>query len=157
MGDAVNRAARFQTAADPGTVLISDDTRRLAAPFFEFEDRGMVAVKGKAEPGPAPPRVGGPAGARRGGAGARYRRSQLVARRALRGNAHAALLFYRAAPGTRPDCIGDGRSRPGQISPGRRVSRLADAHCRGQGEASLAGRPLVLLRDLDAVRALDRK
>ncbi len=50
MGDAVNLAARMQTAADPDTVLISEHTYRLAARFFEFEDRGMIAIKGKAEP-----------------------------------------------------------------------------------------------------------
>jgi tetratricopeptide (TPR) repeat protein len=50
MGDAVNLAARMQTAADPGVLLVADNTYRLAAPFFEFEDRGKVTVKGKAEP-----------------------------------------------------------------------------------------------------------
>jgi class 3 adenylate cyclase/tetratricopeptide (TPR) repeat protein len=50
MGDAVNLAARMQSAADPGTVLIADNTYRLAAPFFECEDRGQITVKGKAEP-----------------------------------------------------------------------------------------------------------
>ncbi len=50
MGDAVNLAARMQTAADPSTVLVADNTHRLAGPFFEFEDRGKISVKGKAEP-----------------------------------------------------------------------------------------------------------
>ncbi len=50
MGDAVNLAARMQTAAEPGTLLVADNTYRLTAPFFEFEDRGKISVKGKAEP-----------------------------------------------------------------------------------------------------------
>ena len=50
MGDAVNLAARLQTAADPDTLLIAENTRRGAAPFFEFEDRGRISVKGRAEP-----------------------------------------------------------------------------------------------------------
>jgi class 3 adenylate cyclase/tetratricopeptide (TPR) repeat protein len=50
MGDAVNLAARMQSAADPGTTLIAENTYRGAAAFFEFEDRGKLSVKGKAEP-----------------------------------------------------------------------------------------------------------
>jgi len=40
----------MQSAAEPGTVLIADNTYRLAVPFFEFEDRGQLVVKGKSEP-----------------------------------------------------------------------------------------------------------
>ncbi|HLF28278.1 MAG TPA: adenylate/guanylate cyclase domain-containing protein [Anaerolineae bacterium] len=50
MGDAINLAARMQSAADPDTVLIAERTYRLAAPLFEVEDRGRIEVKGKAEP-----------------------------------------------------------------------------------------------------------
>jgi len=50
VGDTVNLAARMQSAAEPDTVLISENTQRLVAKLFEFEDRGKISVKGKAEP-----------------------------------------------------------------------------------------------------------
>ena len=50
LGDAVNVAARMQTAAEPGTIVITEMTRRLTGDNFELEDLGAIAVKGKAEP-----------------------------------------------------------------------------------------------------------
>jgi class 3 adenylate cyclase len=50
LGDAMNVAARMQTAADPGTVLVTADTRRLVGDAFDFDDLGGIDVKGKAEP-----------------------------------------------------------------------------------------------------------
>jgi class 3 adenylate cyclase/predicted enzyme related to lactoylglutathione lyase len=50
VGDTVNLAARMQSAAEPDTILISDNTQRLAASLFDFEDKGKITVKGKAEP-----------------------------------------------------------------------------------------------------------
>jgi len=50
LGDAVNVAARVQTAAEPGTVLITAATQRFIGAAFDFEDLGEVAVKGKTEP-----------------------------------------------------------------------------------------------------------
>lgn len=50
MGDAVNLAARMQSAASPMTVLISEYTYRFVAPVFDCVDLGPVEVKGKAEP-----------------------------------------------------------------------------------------------------------
>ena len=47
VGDTVNLAARVQSAADPDTILVTDNTQRLAASLFDFEDRGRVTVKGK--------------------------------------------------------------------------------------------------------------
>jgi ABC-type oligopeptide transport system substrate-binding subunit/class 3 adenylate cyclase len=52
MGDAVNLAARMESAAAPGTVLISEATYKLIAPLFETEALGQIQVKGKAEPVP---------------------------------------------------------------------------------------------------------
>jgi class 3 adenylate cyclase len=49
IGDTVNLAARMQSAADPDTILISEHTYRHVASLFDFEDRGKIAVKGKAE------------------------------------------------------------------------------------------------------------
>lgn len=50
MGDAVNLAARMQSAAQPMTVLIAENTYRFVAPVFECEDLGLIEVKGKADP-----------------------------------------------------------------------------------------------------------
>ncbi|HET7727777.1 MAG TPA: adenylate/guanylate cyclase domain-containing protein [Candidatus Limnocylindrales bacterium] len=50
LGDAVNVAARMQTAAQPGTILITEATRRLTGDTFELEDLGAIEVKGKADP-----------------------------------------------------------------------------------------------------------
>ena len=50
LGDAVNVAARMQTAAQPGTILITEMTRRLTGDTFDLEDLGGIEVKGKAEP-----------------------------------------------------------------------------------------------------------
>ena len=49
-GDAVNTAARVQSAAEPGSVLVDGPTRRLAGGAIEFADTGEHALKGKAEP-----------------------------------------------------------------------------------------------------------
>jgi class 3 adenylate cyclase len=50
MGDTTNVAARMQSAAVPGTVLISPDTYHLVKHLFEFKSRGVTKVKGKSAP-----------------------------------------------------------------------------------------------------------
>jgi class 3 adenylate cyclase/predicted ATPase len=49
-GDTVNTAARVQTAAEPGAVLVDATTQRLAGGGVGFADAGEHALKGKAEP-----------------------------------------------------------------------------------------------------------
>jgi predicted ATPase/class 3 adenylate cyclase len=53
IGETPNLAARLQAFADPGTVLISESTHRLADGHFECRNLGPVALKGWAEPIPA--------------------------------------------------------------------------------------------------------
>ncbi len=50
MGDAINLAARLQSAARPGTALLSQNTYRFIAPLFNVADLGQIEVKGKSEP-----------------------------------------------------------------------------------------------------------
>ncbi len=50
LGDAINVAARMEQTAVPGTVQIAEDTYRLVAPLFDFEELGGVSVKGKSKP-----------------------------------------------------------------------------------------------------------
>ena len=50
IGEAPNLAARLQDMANPNTVLISSETRRLVGGLFEFRDLGMQSIKGFAEP-----------------------------------------------------------------------------------------------------------
>ena len=50
MGDTTNVAARLQSAAMPGTVLISAETYHLVKNLFDFNPRGAIEVKGKSAP-----------------------------------------------------------------------------------------------------------
>jgi len=49
IGDTTNLASRMESAARPGTILVSDHTHRLARDFFDFGPLGKIAVKGKGE------------------------------------------------------------------------------------------------------------
>jgi class 3 adenylate cyclase len=51
-GDLVNTASRIQSAAEPGTVLAGETTRRAAEAAIAFETAGAHELKGKAEPTP---------------------------------------------------------------------------------------------------------
>ncbi len=47
VGDTTNLAARMQQAARPGSVLITEATRKVVEGFFELLDHGVVDVKGR--------------------------------------------------------------------------------------------------------------
>ena len=50
LGEAPNLAARVQTMAEPGTVVVADVTRDLLRGLFEYRDLGMQRLKGFAKP-----------------------------------------------------------------------------------------------------------
>jgi len=64
-GDTVNLAARLQSAADAGAVLVDDATRRAVEPLFSWGQALELSLKGKQEPVRAWPVRGVQAGARR--------------------------------------------------------------------------------------------
>ena len=49
-GDLVNTASRIQSAAEPGTVLVGESTKRASEAAIAYEDAGSHELKGKAEP-----------------------------------------------------------------------------------------------------------
>jgi class 3 adenylate cyclase/tetratricopeptide (TPR) repeat protein len=53
MGDAVNVAARLQSAASPGSIVVGDGTRKQLEAFFELRPLGSLEVKGRAAAVPA--------------------------------------------------------------------------------------------------------
>jgi class 3 adenylate cyclase len=53
VGETPNLAARLQTLAEPGAVVIAPGTRRLVGDLFEYRELGGVEVKGIAAPVPA--------------------------------------------------------------------------------------------------------
>ena len=50
VGETPNLAARLQALAAPGSVVISQATRRLVGGLFELTDLGVQRLKGFAEP-----------------------------------------------------------------------------------------------------------
>ena len=50
VGETPNVAARLEALAKPGSVLVSDSTRKLCGEVFEFKSLGTPALKGVAEP-----------------------------------------------------------------------------------------------------------
>src|SRR5205807_1075790 len=63
-GDTVNVAARLQSAAEPGVVLVDEATHRAAESLFAWEDPRDLQLKGKQEPVRAWPVAAVRAGAR---------------------------------------------------------------------------------------------
>src|SRR5262249_52178553 len=63
VGETPNLAARLQTLAEPGTVLICPQTRQLTGGAFDFRGFGPVAVEGRGDPGRACQGLGGVGGA----------------------------------------------------------------------------------------------
>ena len=53
IGDPVNVAARLQSAAEPGTVIVGEITHRLTRAAIEYVELEPLALKGKSEPVPA--------------------------------------------------------------------------------------------------------
>ena len=49
VGDTTNLAARMETLAKPGSVMVSEKVHRLTRDFFQFEPIGEVRVKGRQE------------------------------------------------------------------------------------------------------------
>ena len=47
IGDTTNLAARMESMAQPGTILLSKNTFEKVSPYFDFEDLGKLDVKGK--------------------------------------------------------------------------------------------------------------
>ena len=66
-GDAINTAARLQSATEPGTVIVGPDTRRLVESDFDWGPARTLSLKGKSEPLMASVALG----ARRAGRGSR--------------------------------------------------------------------------------------
>jgi class 3 adenylate cyclase/tetratricopeptide (TPR) repeat protein len=50
MGDLVNTASRIQSAAEPGTVVVGESTRRATEAAVAYAEAGLHELKGKAEP-----------------------------------------------------------------------------------------------------------
>jgi class 3 adenylate cyclase len=48
-GDTVNTASRMQSHAEPGEILVTEETRRRLVGSFELEPRELLDVKGKGE------------------------------------------------------------------------------------------------------------
>ena len=48
-GDTVNMASRMESTGIPGRIQVSEAVTKAAAGHFEFEDRGLVEIKGKGE------------------------------------------------------------------------------------------------------------
>ena len=50
VGDTTNLAARMESAAKPGTIMVSADTHRAIERYFDFKDIGALEIKGKEFP-----------------------------------------------------------------------------------------------------------
>jgi class 3 adenylate cyclase len=50
IGDTTNLAARFQSLAEPGMILVSEPTHRLVRGFFQARGAGPFEIKGRREP-----------------------------------------------------------------------------------------------------------
>jgi class 3 adenylate cyclase/predicted ATPase len=121
-GDAPNIAARVQSAAEPGTILITATVQRQTAGLFVAEDRGQLALKGVSTPLTLYRIIRGSGAGRRGGARAltllvgREEELDLLTRRwerARKGEGQLALVVGEPGLG-KSRLIGEFRVRLGE-------------------------------------------
>ena len=121
-GDAPNIAARVQSAAEPGSILITATVQRQTAGLFVAEDRGAHALKGAPEPTTLYRIIRGSGAGRRGGARAltllvgREEELDLLTRRwerARKGEGQLALVVGEPGLG-KSRLIGEFRVRLGE-------------------------------------------
>lgn len=129
MGDAVNVAARLQSLAQPGTMLVSEHTLKSAPAVFDWEDAGELDLKG------------------REGKLAGYRVTGLAsaATRARRGGQVTPLIGRSAEIAALRGAVGELRKGGGRIvsivgDAGLGKTRLIDEVRRGWREGADAGR-----------------
>ena len=103
-GDALNTAARLQSHASPGSVLVGGVTRRAAGDLFAWSEERRLELKGKAEPVSAFEVVGERRSVRRSrrsapwsGGSASSSAHRMIAERALAGE--GGLLVITGDPG----------------------------------------------------------
>ena len=103
-GDALNTAARLQSHAQPGSVLVGAVTRRAAGDLFTWSEERRLELKGKAELVSAFEAIGERLGARATiasvpmvGREREFERASLIAERALAGE--GGLLVITGDPG----------------------------------------------------------
>jgi len=97
-GDTVNVAARLQSAAEPGSVLVDDATHHAVERLFEWGERRELELKGKGAPVAAWP-VTGVVAAGRQQRGATAMETRLVGRSRELGQGREALEALRAGRG----------------------------------------------------------
>ncbi len=162
MGDAVNLAARLQSAAQPMTVLISEPTYRFVAPVFDCRDLGLIEVKGKAEPvqvyeviGPKalPERVRGLAGLASAMVGRDAELATLAAQSAALGAGRGGAAVIIGEPGLgKTRLIAEWRAATLAALPG---VRWAEGHCLSYGQGLAYHLLIDLVRGLLEVTAAD--
>jgi ABC-type transport system substrate-binding protein/class 3 adenylate cyclase len=134
-GDTVNSAARLQSAAAPGSVLVDEPTRRLVAPLFDWGEPQELELKGKAEP-VAAAALGAPRADASTARGVEGMQSELVGRAAELAQGREALEAVLAGTGGVLFLTGE----PG-IGKSRLLLELHGIFSRG---SSLGGVPLWL-------------
>ncbi|NIP14264.1 MAG: AAA family ATPase, partial [Pseudomonas stutzeri] len=153
MGDAVNLAARMESAAEPGTVLISEETHKLIASTFETEALGRIQVKGKAEP-VSVYRVLAPKAVPRKPRGVAGLESPLVGRQAEFGALRRAIERLQAGVGGVVTVVGEagiGKSR--LVADLRETAAAADLQWV-EGRCLSYGTSIAYLLWLDVLRGL---
>jgi ABC-type oligopeptide transport system substrate-binding subunit/class 3 adenylate cyclase len=154
MGDAINLAARMESAAQPGTVLIGEDTHKLIAPLFETEALGPIQVKGKAEPIPVYRVLAAKAapGKPRGIAGLE---SPLVGRKAEFAALQEALERLQAGVGGIVTLVGEAGIGKSRLVADLRVGAIHESPLQWvEGRCLSYGHSVAYLLWLDVLRAL---
>ena len=142
IGDAVNLAARLQSAAQAGKALISEATGRLVRAVFELNALGEITVKGKAEPVKVFEVVERKA-APTSGRGVEGLASPLVGREHELSTLEAALAELTAGYGQIVAVMGE--ARPRQKQTGGRSPRRAITSKLGERKPPMAGRSCTLV------------
>ncbi|MBA3234611.1 MAG: AAA family ATPase [Chloroflexi bacterium] len=154
LGDAMNVAARMQTAADPGSVLITAGTYHLVRGLVDVRDVGPLEVKGKADPVQAYEVIGLKT-ERVSSRGVVGLESPMVGRAGALGELTAALEAVRAGRGRAVVVVGEPGIGKSRLLTELRLRALEDPGVTWvQGHCVSFGRSLPYHLFVDVVRSL---